>query len=52
MNELEQAKAILQRKYREPATTREENAKRTRFLHGRGFSYDIIRSALSSLDDE
>ena len=45
--ELERAKAILARKYREPATSREEHARRARFLQGRGFSYDTIRSALS-----
>lgn len=42
--ELERARAILERKYRQPATTREELAKRMRFLQGRGFSYDVIRS--------
>ena len=41
--ELERARAILERKYRQPATTREELAKRMRFLQGRGFSHDIIR---------
>jgi regulatory protein len=46
--ELERAKAILQRKYREPATTREEHAKRARFLQGRGFSYEVIRSVLKA----
>ena len=46
LNDMEKAKAILQRKYREPATTREEHAKRARFLQGRGFSYDTIRGAL------
>jgi regulatory protein len=40
--ELERAKAIIARKYREPATTREERAKRARFLQSRGFSYDVI----------
>jgi regulatory protein len=45
--ELEKAKAILHRKYRGPAQTREEQAKRARFLQGRGFSYDTIRSALA-----
>ena len=45
--ELDRAKAILQRKYREPARTREEQAKRARFLQGRGFSYDTIRGALA-----
>ena len=46
--DLEKAKAILARKYRAPATTREENAKRARFLQSRGFPYDIIRRALNS----
>ena len=46
--ELERARAILARKYREPATTREEHARRARFLQGRGFSYDTIRSVLSA----
>jgi regulatory protein len=46
--ELERAKAILQRKYRDPSTSREESAKRARFLQGRGFSYDVIRSVLKT----
>lgn len=46
--ELERARAILRRKYREPAATREEHARRARFLQSRGFSYETIRSALSS----
>jgi regulatory protein len=45
-DEIERAKAVLQRKYREPAATREEDAKRARFLQSRGFSYDVIRSVL------
>jgi regulatory protein len=48
--ELERARAILARKYREPAATREERAKRMRFLQGRGFSSDVIRYLLSSRD--
>jgi regulatory protein len=47
-DELERAKAILRRKYREPAKTREEDAKRARFLQGRGFSYDLIRTLLKA----
>lgn len=39
----DRAKAIVARKYRGPATTREEKAKRARFLQSRGFSYDVIR---------
>jgi regulatory protein len=44
--DLERARAILARKYRSPASNREEAAKRARFLQSRGFSYDTIRSAL------
>ena len=40
--EMERAKAILARKYREPASTRDEKAKRARFLQSRGFSYEVI----------
>jgi len=46
--ELEAARAILQRKYRNPAGTRAERAKRARFLQGRGFSYEIIQKLLSA----
>jgi regulatory protein len=44
--DLERARAILSRKYRIPATTREEQAKRARFLQSRGFTYEVIRSVL------
>ena len=47
-DELGRARSILERKYREPATTREERAKRSRFLQSRGFSYEIISKLLSS----
>ena len=48
-DEMERARAIaiLARKYRVPATTREERARRGRFLQGRGFSYDVIKRALN-----
>jgi regulatory protein len=46
--ELERARAILERKYREPALTREERARRMRFLQSRGFSSEIIFSLLSA----
>jgi regulatory protein len=45
--DLERARAIYQRRYREPAASREERAKRMRFLQGRGFSGDIIRRLVS-----
>jgi regulatory protein len=43
LEEMDKARAILARKYSAPATTREERAKRARFLRGRGFSGDVIR---------
>lgn len=46
--ELARARAILARKYRAPATTPKERARRMRFLLSRGFSHDTIRKALSS----
>jgi len=46
VDDLEKARVILQRKYREAATTREERAKRARFLQGRGFSYEVISKVL------
>ena len=45
--EMERAKAILARKYREPASTREEKAKRARFLQSRGFSYEVIAKLIA-----
>jgi regulatory protein len=48
--ELERARAILERKYREPAATREEKAKRMRFLQSRGFSSEVIFKLLSARD--
>jgi len=47
-DELQKAKAILERRYRLPAATREERAKRMRFLQSRGFSSEIIFSLLSA----
>jgi regulatory protein len=46
--DLERARTILARKYRLPAATREERAKRMRFLQSRGFSYEIIHQLLSA----
>ena len=47
-NEMQKAREILERKYRTPAATREEKAKRMRFLQSRGFSSEIIFKLLSS----
>jgi regulatory protein len=50
--ELERARAILARKYRSPATTATERARRMRFLQSRGFAHDTIRKVLSSGGDD
>ena len=50
-NEMQKAKEILERKYRTPAATREEKAKRMRFLQSRGFSSEIIFKLLSARND-
>ena len=50
--ELERAREILRRKYKTPATTREERAKRGRFLQGRGFSLDTIYRLVRNDADE
>ena len=49
--ELERARSILQRKYRGPAATREERAKRMRFLQGRGFELDVIMKVINNRDE-
>jgi regulatory protein len=49
--ELERARVILARKYRQPAATREERARRARFLQGRGFSSDTIRALVLRAED-
>ena len=50
-NELERARAILNRKFRAPAAGREELARRARFLQGRGFSMEVIGRLLRGSDD-
>jgi regulatory protein len=51
LDDLTKAKEILARKYRVPATTREERAKRARFLQSRGFSGDVIRRLVLRNDE-
>jgi regulatory protein len=50
--EIERAAAIVRRRFPAAATTREERARRIRFLQGRGFSYDTIRAVLRGDVDE
>ena len=49
--ELERARAILSRKYRDHAITREERAKRARFLQSRGFSMEVISRLIRGSED-
>lgn len=51
-SELERARGILERRYHEPAATREERAKRMRFLQSRGFSSEIIFKLLSARGED
>jgi regulatory protein len=51
LDDLTKAKEILARKYGAPATTREERAKRARFLQSRGFSGDVIRRLVLRNDE-
>ena len=48
--EITRARQILKRKYRTAATTREERARRARFLQSRGFSYETIAKTLGEAD--
>ena len=52
LDEVEKARQILARKYRNHGMTREERAKRARFLQSRGFSYETIRSVISDAEAE
>ncbi|HSU78334.1 MAG TPA: recombination regulator RecX [Burkholderiales bacterium] len=49
--ELERARLILAKKYRQPPTTREDKARRARFLQGRGFSMDVIQRLVLRAED-
>jgi regulatory protein len=49
--ELERARRILERKYREPASTPEERAKRARFLHGRGFAAEVVARLIRGAEE-
>jgi len=51
-DEMQKAREILERKYRSPATTREEKAKRMRFLQSRGFASEIIFKLLSARGED
>jgi regulatory protein len=51
-NELEHATEVWRKKFKQPATNRNEWAKQARFLQSRGFGFDIIKKVLSSSNEE
>ena len=50
--EVERARAVWLRKFRNPGQTREERAKQMRFLQSRGFSFDAIRAVIRGADED
>ena len=50
--DLARAQYVLSRKYRTPAASPKERARRMRFLLARGFSGDVIRRALGATPTE
>ena len=51
-DDLGRARSILRKRYAAPPATREERAKRMRFLQQRGFAGEVIRAALGRDADE
>ena len=49
--EVERAREAWKKRFRAPATTREEKAKQMRFLQSRGFSFAAIRAAVDGAMD-
>lgn len=52
VNELEHARAICRKKYKESPKSREDWARQARFLQSRGFGFDVIKKALNDHRDE
>ena len=50
--QLERARAILARRYRAPAASPQDRAKRARFLQGRGFATEVILRLIRMGDGE
>jgi regulatory protein len=50
--EVERARQVWLRKFRNPPRNREERAKQMRFLQSRGFSFDAIRAVIRGADEE
>jgi regulatory protein len=50
--EVERARAVWVRKFRNAPGSREERAKQMRFLQSRGFSFDAIRAVIRGADED
>lgn len=51
-SEIENATAVWCKKFKQPASSRNEWAKQARFLQSRGFSFDTIKKVLSKQDND
>ena len=49
--DLERAREVYNRKFRNAVSSREDRAKRIRFLQSRGFSFDVIKVVLQGVED-
>ena len=52
VTEVERARAVWLRKFKRPATGRDERARQMRFLQSRGFSFDAIRAVIRGADED
>ena len=50
--EVERARQVWAKKFRTPATGRDERAKQMRFLQSRGFSFDAIRAVIRGAGED
>jgi len=50
--DLERAREVYSRKFRTPPASREDRAKRMRFLQSRGFSFDVIKQVLNGPEED
>ena len=51
-NELENALEVWRKKFKAPASSRDEWAKQARFLQSRGFGFDVIKKVLNTKTEE
>ena len=51
-NELHNATEVWRKKFKAPASNRDEWAKQARFLQSRGFGFDVIKKVLNIKDND